>query len=432
MIIHSREAALAVALATLTSATSWAQNDECAQAQVLSVGSVAFDTTTATQSVTAWPCAGGGGPDLWYSYTAAANSTVTLSTCGSTYDTALEVFTGTCAALVPLDCNDDSCGLQSSISFGATAGTTYLVRVGGFSGSFGTGTLLLDDGSPVLNPINGNFYQRVSDPGISWDDAVTAAAGTSFMGMQGRLVTLNDAQENDFVFGLGGVNFHWIGGFQNTASPTYSEPDGGWEWITGEPFTYTNWAVGEPNDTGSFGAEDYLELLDGFGFAPSWNDAAQMEHPAGYIIEFSGDTLGINYCDANPNSTGMSSSLSAEGSLTVADNDLTLTASGLPTFGFGFFITSDLEGFVPNPGGSSGNLCLAGAVGRYVGPGQIQNSGAAGEITLAADLTQIPTPNGFISVLTGDTRSFQLWHRDSTPGGAPTSNFTDGLRLTFN
>ncbi|MFT5731536.1 MAG: hypothetical protein ACI8WY_000200, partial [Planctomycetota bacterium] len=112
--------------------------------------------------------------------------------------------------------------------------------------------------------------------------------------------------------------------------------------------------------------------------------------------------------------------------------DLTLTASDLPLFGFGFFITSNDEGFVTNPGGSAGNLCLLGAIGRFVGPGQIQNSGSGGEIELTLDLTQIPTPTGFISIQAGDTRSFQLWHRDSSSGGTPTSNFTDGLRLTFN
>jgi hypothetical protein len=420
-----------VALAALITPTALAQNDECAGALPLPVGTVAFDTAVATLSAEVWPCASGGGPDLWYTYTATANSTLTISTCGSTYDTALEVFEGGCGALVPLDCNDDSCALQSSISFAAASGATYFVRVGGFSGASGSGTLALDDGSPRLNPVNGNFYLGVSAPGISWDQARADAAAMSHMGIQGRLVTLNDAQENDFVFALGNVNNYWLGGFHNTSSPSYSEPDGGWEWITGEAFTYTNWLVGEPNNSGAFGAEDYLELLQSTGFGETWNDAAQMEHPAGYVVEFSSDGLGVSYCSTNPNSQGTEGRMSATGSLAVANNDLTVTASDITSLVFGFFIVSRTEGFVMNPAGSAGNLCLGGAIGRYVGPGQIQNSGLAAEISLPIDLTLIPQPLGFEAVAPGDTWSFQLWHRDSDSGGNPTSNFTDGLRLTF-
>ncbi len=36
---------------------------------------------------------------------------------------------------------------------------------------------------------------------------------------------------------------------------------------------------------------------------------------------------------------------------------------------------STVGGFVASPNGSQGNLCLAGSIGRYVGAGQIQNSG---------------------------------------------------------
>ncbi|MEM8713442.1 MAG: hypothetical protein AAGG01_21060, partial [Planctomycetota bacterium] len=146
----------------------------------------------------------------------------------------------------------------------------------------------------------------------------------------------------------------------------------------------------------------------------------------------SGGDLGTNDCTANANSTGMPSAMGATGSANVASNNLTLTASGLPTFAFGFFITGPMDGFTPNPGGSSGNLCVAGGIGRYVGPGEIQNSGSSGMIELLIDNTMVPTPNGFVGVSVGETRYFQLWHRDSDMTGAPTSNFTDGYEITFN
>ena len=65
-----------------------------------------------------------------------------------------------------------------------------------------------------------------------------------------------------------------------------------------------------------------------------------------------------------------------------------------------------------------------------MGAGQIQNSGAAGSIALPIDLTMHPTPNGLISVLPGESWNFQLWYRDSVSGSA-TSNFSNGLQLTF-
>ncbi|MEM1448654.1 MAG: hypothetical protein AAGI22_06045 [Planctomycetota bacterium] len=143
-----------------------------------------------------------------------------------------------------------------------------------------------------------------------------------------------------------------------------------------------------------------------------------------------GGGIGTNYCVANPNSTGVTGVIDAVGSAIASDNNLTLRASELPNNAFGFFLTSLTQAQVANPGGSSGNLCLGGAIGRYVGPGQIQNTGTAGEFSLGLDLTQTPTPTGFVTIMAGETWNFQAWHRDTGMMGA-TSNFTDGTSLTF-
>ena len=83
-----------------------------------------------------------------------------------------------------------------------------------------------------------------------------------------------------------------------------------------------------------------------------------------------------------------------------------------------------------NPGGSAGNICLGGSVGRAVG-GAILNTGATGSITAVANLTAMPQPTGPVAVAAGETWSFQAWHRDAV-GGMTTSNFTNGLEITFN
>ncbi|MEZ6015110.1 MAG: hypothetical protein R3F49_08355 [Planctomycetota bacterium] len=140
---------------------------------------------------------------------------------------------------------------------------------------------------------------------------------------------------------------------------------------------------------------------------------------------------GMNYCGpAAANSTGNAGRILAIGSDVASLNLLTLRAENLPLSSFGFFLTSATQGLVANPGGSQGTLCLGGAIGRYVGAGQIKNSGATGSFELPLNLTQTPTPNGLIAILAGDTRSFQAWHRDSI-GGVATSNFSDGLVITF-
>ncbi len=62
--------------------------------------------------------------------------------------------------------------------------------------------------------------------------------------------------------------------------------------------------------------------------------------------------------------SAVSATVGASPSYVVANNDLTLAASQLPNSSFGFFLTSRSQGFVMGPGGSQGNLCVGGAIGR--------------------------------------------------------------------
>ena len=102
----------------------------------------------------------------------------------------------------------------------------------------------------------------------------------------------------------------------------------------------------------------------------------------------------------------------------------------MPANSLGFFLVSQSQGFVANPGGSQGNLCLGGAIGRYVGPGQIQNAGSVGMIALSMDNTQVPQPTGFVGVTAGETWNFQSWYRDQLLG-FPSSNFTEAIEILF-
>ena len=139
------------------------------------------------------------------------------------------------------------------------------------------------------------------------------------------------------------------------------------------------------------------------------------------------EPVGTRFCDPSvPNSTGAPGMISASGSDVVADNDVTLTALNLPPNKAGYFLASMTQGFIQNPGGSQGNLCLQGA-GRYAP--QIMSSGPEGIISLQIDLDSVPQPGGAVAVVPGETWSFTLWHRDKNPG--QTSNFTDGVAIPF-
>jgi len=143
-----------------------------------------------------------------------------------------------------------------------------------------------------------------------------------------------------------------------------------------------------------------------------------------------GPTLGTTTCSpAVPNSTGNSAELGASGTGQVGDLML-LEATSLPSNSFGFFLTSMTPDTIPQPAGSQGILCVGGAIGRFVGPGQLRNSGSAGEFTLLVDTTLLPTPTGFVAASSGERWYFTAWFRDFAPAGS-TSNFTDALAIDF-
>ncbi|MFN7614004.1 MAG: hypothetical protein ACK5P8_02290, partial [Phycisphaerae bacterium] len=96
-------------------------------------------------------CGGGGGNDIFYSYTAGVTGQTSLSFCGSSYDTVVQVLDA-CSGAV-LACNDDSCGLQSEVAFLTTAATSYIIQVDGFGVGSGAGSFTITE-VPAVVPSN--------------------------------------------------------------------------------------------------------------------------------------------------------------------------------------------------------------------------------------------------------------------------------------
>ncbi len=82
-----------------------------------------------------------GGHSLWWTWTAPAIGTVTISTAGSAFNTLLGVYTGTSLAdLTPVASSDGfylSSGL-ANVKFGVSAGTQYKIALDGYNGWSGS------------------------------------------------------------------------------------------------------------------------------------------------------------------------------------------------------------------------------------------------------------------------------------------------------
>lgn len=150
---------------------------------------------------------------------------------------------------------------------------------------------------------NGHWYEVFTGPEIqpgvprfiSWTDANLDAQARG-----GYLATIMSGAENQFVFSLvdspiywkaipNGTNFGpWLGGFQ---APDAPDPSSGWSWVTGEPFQYTNWHPGEPNDLFGNLEEDRLiffavEETTGTRSA-FWNDESEFpRNSVAYVVEY--------------------------------------------------------------------------------------------------------------------------------------------------
>lgn len=113
-------------------------NDICTAGVALVDGQNGPFSTLGASTSSPWPCANGGN-DVWFTYQAPRTGTMVVDTCaaGRTYDTTLEVFAGSCSSLVSRGCNDDACGLGSSLAVPVTQGATYRVRLGGYAGATG-------------------------------------------------------------------------------------------------------------------------------------------------------------------------------------------------------------------------------------------------------------------------------------------------------
>jgi hypothetical protein len=117
-------------------------HDVCTSA--VAIASVPFsdllDTGAATTAGDPDPsCVSQMGKGVWYTFTPPAYGWLKVDTFDSGFDTGLGVYTGQCASLTQIDCNDDSDDgvFDSKVVVPVVPGTKYFILAGGYSGAGG-------------------------------------------------------------------------------------------------------------------------------------------------------------------------------------------------------------------------------------------------------------------------------------------------------
>ncbi|MFO0827025.1 MAG: hypothetical protein U0572_02660 [Phycisphaerales bacterium] len=162
-----------------------ASNDACAGADVVLAGGTYSGCTLGATSDGGESCAetSNGTPDVWFSFTAPCDGTVTFDTLGSQFDTVLSVHDG-CPGTIfnVVACNDDFGPLmtESHLSVGVIAGHGYRVRVAGKSGAVGAFTLNVGPCTPPCpSDLNRDGVVGASDLSLllgAWGAAADSSA----------------------------------------------------------------------------------------------------------------------------------------------------------------------------------------------------------------------------------------------------------------
>jgi hypothetical protein len=164
-------------------------NDLCANAIPIGCNSVTSGSTLGSSAIgnpgtctTTLNTAGG----VWYTVQG-WDGQMTASLCGSGFDTKIGVLTGSCGAFNCVAGNDDECGLQSSVSWAATSGTTYYIYVTGFGAATGSFTLTVTCGD--TNPActtNGLTLEMETDANFVQTSWEIVAQGTNVVALSGN------------------------------------------------------------------------------------------------------------------------------------------------------------------------------------------------------------------------------------------------------
>jgi hypothetical protein len=200
-----------------------ASNDECVNATPIACGETLLGSTTnalfdPTAPVCTTPITA---PGVWYTFedTSGLVTDYTVSLCdgGTAYDSKITVYSGDCGTLTCVGDNDDSCGLQSEVSWQGDGSTTYYILVHGFGSAQGDFSINLAC-TPVPPPndmiVNSIDVDEIGFPYT--DPAVAMPAAT----------TENGNPTGCAIDGANGVWYNFVAAGNGTATASIVSPAG--------------------------------------------------------------------------------------------------------------------------------------------------------------------------------------------------------------
>lgn len=172
--------------------SSWSQSENCSGAVTLTNGACVVGTAGSSQNIVG--CAGNADDDVWYKFVASGTSHSLTVTGSATFDAVLQVFSGTCAALVSNGCVDNTFNgqVESTIASGLTIGSTYYVRVYHYGAGSGSSTFTMCLNNPPAAPANDPCTSAINlavNAGCVNTSGTSYGATTSLTGCAG---TAND------------------------------------------------------------------------------------------------------------------------------------------------------------------------------------------------------------------------------------------------
>ena len=126
----------------------------------------------------------------------------------------------------------------------------------------------------TFNVLGSHSFQAVQSM-LSW-----SAAGAAAADLGGHLATITSAAENVAVSSFG-TGRYWIG-----ATDDANDTDSVFTWVTGEAWSYTNFALGEPDDDAGFGGTGEALFLTAETGAWADTNPDFVGFVDGYVVEY--------------------------------------------------------------------------------------------------------------------------------------------------
>ena len=230
------------------------ENDLCAGAIDLALLNGVAEITGQT-AIEARPdaengtCGASRAPGLWYRVEGSRGFTITAETCGSDYDTRLSIFEGDCEAPLCTGSNDDSCGLQSSVTWDVVDDQVYFILVHGYSASVGNFVLRVTAENagdlPPPAPTSLEAFAQAGSIELSWEMELVEDLATFNLYRDGQVLA---TEITDFTFTdsdvESGVSYQYTvtavdlvgneSAASNAATATATEDGGGGQQIPGD------------------------------------------------------------------------------------------------------------------------------------------------------------------------------------------------------